>query len=181
MSLDFTQTNEEILNHLNEVIKVSTGKLFQFGILEDHFPNTGRMRMVADTVRQMAQIDVEADLLYRKASNGGANLALDIAQKTIRSVAHAKNWPQDLTDFILEYCLWTGPRWKHLGLPEPTLEWIREQRKQHELQQAAIDKLNAINATRNKWDSVSQSIRSKIESGLPASEVIEAVTREWGI
>lgn len=180
MSLDFTQTNEQILNHLNEVIKVPTGKLFQFGVLEDHFPGTGRMRMVAETVRQMAQIDVEADLLYRKASNGGANLTLDLAQKTIRAVAHAKNWPQDLTDFILGYCVWTGPRWKHLGLPEPSLDWIQKERQQFELQQAAIDKMREITETRNKWDRVSQIIRSQIDSGLSASKVIEAVTVEWG-
>lgn len=178
--IDFSKTNQEILDSLNEVLNIPTGEKLRFNDIEKAFPDKGYLAMVAGAVLAAAKVDPEAQVVFNAASNGGADLSSKHAQEKVRAIAFAGKWPLELTNWILSRSIWTGPRWQHLGLPEPSLDWIQEQRKQFELQQAAIDKMREISETRIKWDRVSQSIRSQIDSGLSASKVIEAVTAEWG-
>jgi hypothetical protein len=178
--IDFSKTNQEILDSLNEVLNIPTGEKLRFNDIEKAFPDKGYLAMVAGAVLAAAKVDPEAQVVFNAASNGGADLSSKHAQEKVRAIAFAGKWPPELTNWILSRSLWTGPRWQHLGLPEPSLDWIQEQRKQFELQQAAIDKMREITETRNKWDRVSQIIRSQIDNGLSASKVIEAVTIEWG-
>lgn len=180
MNIDWSKTNDEILSFLNESILVQNGKRLRFNDIELQFPNTGYMELVATSVATAAKVDILAQLVFNSGSSVGADLSTLKAQKKIMAIANAANWPTDLTHWILSYCAFNGPRWQHLGSPEPTLDWIQEQRQQFELQQAAIDKMREITETRNKWDRVSQIIRNQIDSGLSASKVIEAVTVEWG-
>jgi hypothetical protein len=178
--IDFSKTNQEILDSLNEVLNIPTGEKLRFNDIEKAFPDKGYLAMVAGAVLAAAKVDPEAQVVFNAASNGGADLSSKHAQEKVRAIAFAAKWPPELTAWILLRSTWTGPRWQHLGLPEPSLDWIQEQRKQFELQQAAIDKMREITETRNKWERVSQIIRSQIDSGLSASKVIEAVTVEWG-
>lgn len=126
--IDFSKTNQEILDSLNEVLNIPTGEKLRFNDIEKAFPDKGYLAMVAGAVLAAAKVDPEAQVVFNAASNGGADLSSKHAQEKVRAIAFAGKWPPELTTWILSRSLWTGPRWQHLGLPEPSLDWIQKER-----------------------------------------------------
>lgn len=142
--IDFSKTNQEILDSLNEVLNIPTGEKLRFNDIEKAFPDKGYLARVAGAVLAAAKVDPEAQVVFNAASNGGADLSSKHAQEKVRAIAFAGNWPSELTTWILSRSVWTGPRWQHLGLPEPSLDWIQEQRDKTELDAAILNH-------RTKW------------------------------
>jgi hypothetical protein len=149
--IDFNLTNQEILDDLLTTVKIPTGKKMRFEDIETAFPDKGYRRLVASTVQSVAKIDVEAQIVFNAASNGGANLSSDSAQKQVQQIAFSAKWPQELTNFILSYSLWTGPKWQHLGLQQPTLDWIQSEREKKQSELDQDKRREEYNTLRESW------------------------------
>jgi hypothetical protein len=178
--IDFNLTNQEILDDLLTTVKIPTGKKMRFEDIETAFPDKGYRRLVASTVQSVAKIDVEAQIVFNAASNGGANLSSDSAQKQIQQIAFSAKWPQELTNFILSYSLWTGPKWQNLGLQQPTLDWIQSERENYNRQQLANQEFQRISQLRDKWQQFSNQVVDLISSGKVKEEsLIEEISTLW--
>lgn len=169
--IDFSKTNQEILDSLNEVLNIPTGEKLRFNDIEKAFPNKGYLAMVAGAVLAAAKVDPEAQVVFNAASNGGADLSSKHAQEKVRAIAFAAKWPQELTNWILSRSTWTGPRWQHLGLPEPSLDWIESERQQFEIENNKDKLREDYDKIREEWIATYQRvlkwINEKQDKGEP--------------
>jgi hypothetical protein len=169
--IDFNLTNQEILDDLLTTVKIPTGKKLRFQDIETAFPEKGYRKLAAETVNSIAKLgNIEAQIVFNAASNGGTDLSSENDQKTIRDIAFAAKWPQELTNFILSYSLWTGPKWQNLGLQEPTLDWIQSEREKAD-----------ITAIKNKIILICNSITSEISAAYDRGEtnLVEIANNIW--
>lgn len=177
--IDFSKTNQEILDSLNEVLNIPTGEKLRFNDIEKAFPDKGYLAMVAGAVLAAAKVDPEAQVVFNAASNGGADLSSKNAQEKVRAIAFAGKWPQELTNWILSRSLWTGPRWQHLGLSEPSLDWIQAQREQFEFQNNKDRLREDYDKIREIWIGTYQQmlkwINAKQEAGDPAPKLDDII------
>jgi len=70
--------------------------------------------------------------------------------------------------------------WQSVGITEPTLEQVTEAWESVQLANAARARLLVIQATRQKWDHISQQVRSQIETGqIESAQVVATVSQLW--
>ena len=70
--------------------------------------------------------------------------------------------------------------WQSVGITEPTLEQVTEAWESVQLANAARARLLVIQATRQKWDHISQHVRSQIETGqIESAQVVATVSQLW--
>jgi len=70
--------------------------------------------------------------------------------------------------------------WQSAGIAEPTIQDVQEAWDVVQLTNAARARLLAIQATRLKWDQISQQVRSQIETGqIESAQVVSTVSQLW--
>lgn len=177
--IDFNKSNEEILSELLEIITVKTGKLIKFSSIEDQFPGKGYRSLVIKSLDKLSEQDPEVKAVFISASSIGADLS-ENDNKKIKYIAQIENWPQELTDFILNYCITTKEKWALFGFAnKPNLEYIQEQRKQFELQNKKDKLREDYDNIREVWINTYQTmlkwINAKQEAGDPAPELDDII------
>ncbi len=177
---DWTKTDDEIMEWLNEPIRVKTGLKIRFNDIEEQFPDTSYRSLVISSVAEAAKVDPEAQVVFIAASSEGADLSDKSAQAKTRSIAEKAEWPEELTSWVLTRCVHEGPRWTHLGISSPTLEDIADARRINTTLVEAANKFREIVALRQKWDNLHASIRSMIDAGtLSSDQVPSKVSEVW--
>jgi hypothetical protein len=180
MNIDWSKSNEEILNELNEVVYIKTGNRLRFNDIENRFPDMGYRTMVIKSIDLMSSVNAEAKAVFIAAASDGTDLSDKYAQMQIKYIAEAGKWPQELTNFILSYCLWTGPRWKFMQLVEPTLDSIQKMRESHNVSISANQEFQRISQLRDKWQRFSNQVVDLISSGkLKEESLIEEISTLW--
>ena len=105
----------------------------------------------------------------------------DARQGLIRQLAAGAGWSDEFRDRVLALGRTTQARYLTMGLFSlPTLEQIEDTLNQEKLVNAARARLLVIQATRQKWDHISQHVRSQIETGqIESAQVVATVSQLW--
>jgi hypothetical protein len=177
--INWEQSNEEILQYLQEDVVVKTGKKLRFGNIEEAFPDSGYRTKVINSLDAVSASDSEAKAVFIAASTEGTDLSDKHAQIKIRQIAQIAKWPDELTNFILSYCINHQKRWQVLGMPEPTIESIQTQREMHKIDVEREIRKQQYNTLRETWISLYQKalmlINQQEQDGNPTPTLNEVI------
>ena len=110
----------------------------------------------------------------------GLELASDARQAFIDQVATVGQWSNDLKTQVKRLGRPLLAPWQSAGLDEPTIEQVEIAFQSYQLEIAARERLRIIQEIRQKWDQISQQVRSQIETGtITADQVTTAVQQLW--
>lgn len=168
-------SSQEAYEALITPVETSNDKAWTVADLARLFPND--VNSILGTLKSVPVFESA----FIALSITGLELASDERQAFIDEVAEIGNWSDELKTQVKQLGRPLLAPWQSMGLSqEPTVSEVNDAFDSYKLQLAAMDRLQKINATRQKWDNVSQQIRSQIESGiLESSQVIAAVSSIW--
>lgn len=171
-NIDWSKSDEQVLAWFNEILSTKTGANVRFRDIEDAFPNKGYRSLVVESVSEASKTDPEAQVVFISASGDGADLSDERAQDKVRATAAAFNWPDELTNWILDRCLVKAPRWKNRFDHQPTIGDIAALRVRNTA-------LNMLTHFQNKAQLVLAGISHAYDIGSTADEIASVAEAIW--
>jgi hypothetical protein len=159
-------TPQERLDYLLESVWVPTNALVTIGMIRDEIGFTpeqyglvrgtletaiATLKADADPLKRMQGIDLQ-DALAAMLSRG-ISLSSENRQATIDLLAAFGQWPDAVRDAVKALGGVWQARWQTEGLQaEPTLQQITTELRKQELEDSAIDRLQAFRELLSAWD-----------------------------
>jgi len=154
---------QERLDYLLESVFIPTNQLVTIGMIKNALPEEAYGLVLATFA--MAKIPVSADGLAGVAraaemessfiamSSEGLSLSSASRQAVIDLLAAAGKWPDAVRDAVKALGGVWQDRWEIEGYAaEPTLEQVTTELRKIELEDAAVDRLQAFRETLSAWD-----------------------------
>jgi hypothetical protein len=153
---------QERLDYLLESVFVPSNKLVTIGMIKDALPEEAYGLVLATFA--MAKIPASAEFAdvakaaemessFIAMSSEGLSLSSLTRQAVIDQLAAAGGWPDVVRDAVKALGGVWQPRWEIEGYAaEPTLEQVTTELRKIELEDAAVDRLQAFRETLSAWD-----------------------------